>query len=137
LHDKKAAPAKQSIPYICINDIISGKKSFPHLSKNKADTWFMDEEEISILPVQGTSKQVHPSNKLAYSYTSDSDETMLSHDQDTTMERWIPVSSNKKRSKQAQKSGSASDYTEEDCWQSTPEQLDYPQSLSAYQSTPR
>jgi hypothetical protein len=92
---KRTAPAKQSIPYTCINDINSGKKSFPHLSKNKVDTWVMDEEEISMLPGQGTSKQVHPSNNLAYSYTSDSDDTMQSHDQDTTMERWIPVSSKK------------------------------------------
>ena len=104
LNDKKATPVKQSIPYMCINDIISGKKSFPNLSKNKADTWVMDEEEISILPEQVTPKQLHFSNKLAYSYTSDSDETMQSHDQDATMERWIPVSSKKKRSKQAQKS---------------------------------
>jgi hypothetical protein len=61
---------------MCINDIISGKKSFPHLSKNKADTWVMDEEEVSILPEQVTPKQLNLSNKLAYSYTSDSDETM-------------------------------------------------------------
>ena len=53
----------------------------------------MNEEEVSILPEQGTPKQLHPSNELAYSYTSDSDETMQSHDQDATMERWIPVSS--------------------------------------------
>jgi hypothetical protein len=130
VNDKKAAPVKQSIPYMCRNDIISGKKSFPHLSKNKADTWVMDEEEISILPEQVTPKQLHSSNKLAHSYTSDSDETMQSHDQDATMERWIPVSSKKKRSKQAQKSGNASDHTEEDSWQSTPEQLDYPQPVS-------
>ena len=38
LNDKKATPVKQSIPYMNINNIISGKKSFPHLSKNKADT---------------------------------------------------------------------------------------------------
>ena len=130
LNDKKATPVKQSIPYMCINDIISGKKSFPNLSKNKADTWVMDEEEVSILPGQGTPKQVHPSNKLAYAYTSDSDETMQSHDQDATMEGWIPVSSKKKRSKQAQNSGNASDHTEADPWQSTPEQLDYPQPVS-------
>ena len=68
LYGKKAAPAKQSIPYLSINDIISGKKSFPHLSKNKAETWVMDEEEISILPEQGTSQQLHPSNELAHSY---------------------------------------------------------------------
>jgi hypothetical protein len=90
----------------------------------------MDEEDVSILPVQGTPKQVHSSNKLAYSYTSDSDETMQSHDQDATMERWIPVSSKKKRSKQAQKSDTASDHKEADPWQSTPEQLDYPQPVS-------
>ena len=54
LNDKEATPVKQSIPYMNINDIILGKKSFPHLSKNKADTWVMDEEEISILPEQGT-----------------------------------------------------------------------------------
>ena len=76
----------------------------------------MDEEEISILLVQGTPKQLHPSNKLAHSYTSDSDETMQSHDQDATMERWIPVSSKKNRYKQAQKSGNASDHTEADPW---------------------
>ena len=75
VNDKKAAPVKQSIPYMNINDIISGKKSFPHLSNNKTDTWDMDEEEVSILPEQGTPKQLHPSNELAYSYTSDSDET--------------------------------------------------------------
>ena len=98
LNDKKATPVKQSIPYMNINDIISGKKSFPYLSKNKADTWVMDEEEVSILPGQGTPKQVHPSNKLAHSYKSNSDETMQSQDQDATMERWIPVSSKKKRS---------------------------------------
>jgi hypothetical protein len=46
------------------------------------------------------------------------------------MERWIPVSSKKKRSKQAQKSGNPSDHTEEDSLQSTPEQLDYPQPVS-------
>ena len=115
---------------MCINDIISCKKSFPHLSKNKADTWVMDEEEITILPEQGTPQQLHSSNTLAHSYTSDSDETMQSHDQDATMERWIPVSSKKKRSKQAQKSGNASDHTEVDSWQSTPEQLDYPQPVS-------
>ena len=46
------------------------------------------------------------------------------------MERWIPVSSKKKRSKQAQKSGNVSDHTEVDSWQSTPEQLDYPQPVS-------
>ena len=51
LNDKKATPVKQSIPYMNINDIISGKKSFPNLSKDKADTWVMDEEEVSILPV--------------------------------------------------------------------------------------
>ena len=130
VNDKKAAPVKQSIPYMNINDIISGKKSFPHLSNNKTDTWDMDEEEVSILPEQVTQKQLHSSNKLAYSYTSDSDETMQSHDQDTTMERWIPVSSKKKRSKQAQKSDTASDHTEADPWQSTPEQLDYPQPVS-------
>ena len=112
LNDKKVTPAKQSIPYMTIHDIISGQKSFPDLSKNKADTWVMDEEEVSILPGQGTPKQVHPSNKLAYAYTSDSDETMQSHDQDATMEGWIPVSSKKKRSKQAQNSGNASDHTE-------------------------
>ena len=95
-----------------INNIISGKKTFPHLSKNKADTWVMDEEEISIMAEQVTPKQLLPSNKLEYSYTSDSDEIMQSHDQDATMERWIPVSSKKKRSKQAQKSGNASDHTE-------------------------
>ena len=53
----------------------------------------MDEEEVSILPEQGTKQQLHPSNELAHSYSSDSDETMQSHDQDTTTERWIPVSS--------------------------------------------
>ena len=47
-----------------------------------------------------------------------------------TMERWIPVSSKKKRSKQAQKSDSASDHTEADPRQSTPEQLYYPQPVS-------
>jgi hypothetical protein len=130
VNGKKATPVKQSIPYLNINDIISGKKSFPNLSKNKVDTWDMDEEEVSILPGQGTPKQVHPSNKLAYSYTSDSDETMQSHDQDATMERWIPVSSKKKRSKQAQKSDTASDHTDIDSWQSTPEQVDYPQPVS-------
>ena len=46
VNDKKAAPVKQSISFMCINDIISGKKSFPHLSKNMAETWVMDEEEI-------------------------------------------------------------------------------------------
>ena len=46
------------------------------------------------------------------------------------MERWIPVSSKKKRSKLAQNSGNASDHTEADPWQSTPEQLDYPQPVS-------
>ena len=46
------------------------------------------------------------------------------------MERWIPVSSKKKRSKLAQKSGNASDHTEAYPWQSTPEQLDYPQPVS-------
>ena len=35
LNDKKATPVKQSIPYMCINDIISGKKSFPHLCKTR------------------------------------------------------------------------------------------------------
>ena len=35
LNDKKATPAKQSIPYLSINDIISGKKSFPHLCKTR------------------------------------------------------------------------------------------------------
>ena len=84
VNDKKAAPVKQSISFMCINDIISGKKSFPHLSKNKVDTWVMDEEEISILPEQVTPKLLLSSNKLAHSYTSDSDETMQSHDQDTT-----------------------------------------------------
>ena len=113
-----------------INDIISGKKSFPHLSKYKADTWVVDEEEVSILPEQGTPKQLHSSNELAHSYTSNNDETMQSHDQDATMERWIPVSSKKKKSKQAQMSGNASDHTEADPWQSTPEQLDYPQPVS-------
>ena len=130
LNDKKATPVKQSIPYMCINDIISGKKAFPHLSKNKANTWVMDEEEVSIMLEQGTPNQVHPSNKLAHSYTSSSDETMQSHDQDATMVRWIPVSSQKKRSKQAQKSDTASDHTEADPWQSTTEQLDYPQPVS-------
>ena len=57
LNDQKVTPAKQSIPYRSINGIISGKKTFPHLSKNKADTWVMDEEEISVLP-----EQVIPSN---------------------------------------------------------------------------
>ena len=76
LNDKKVTPAKQSIPYMTIHDIISGQKSFSHLSKNKADTWVMDEEKISILPVQVTPKQLHSSNKLAHAYTSDSDETM-------------------------------------------------------------
>jgi hypothetical protein len=38
LNDKKATQVKQSIPYMNINNIISGKKSFPDLSKNKADT---------------------------------------------------------------------------------------------------
>ena len=38
LNDKKATPVKQSIPYMDINDSISGKKSFRHLSRNKADT---------------------------------------------------------------------------------------------------
>ena len=107
LNDKNAAPVKQSIP--CIS---------------------MDEEEISILSEQGNPQQLHPSNKLAHSYISDSDETMQSHDQDTTMESWIPVSSKKERSKQAQKSDTASDHTEADPWQSTPEQLDYPQPVS-------
>ena len=130
LNDKKATPVKQSVHYMNINDIISGKKSFPHLSKNKVDTWVMDEEEISILPEQGTPQQLHSSNELAHSYSSHSDETMQSHDQDTTMERWIPVSSKKKRSKQAQKSDTASDHTEVDSWQSTPEQLDSPQPVS-------
>ena len=37
LNDKKDTPAKQSIPYTNINNIISGKQTFPHLSKNKAD----------------------------------------------------------------------------------------------------
>jgi hypothetical protein len=37
-NDKKATPVKQSIHFTIINDIISGKKSFPQLSKNKADT---------------------------------------------------------------------------------------------------
>jgi hypothetical protein len=116
VNDKKAAPAKQSFPYVCINDIISGKKPLHHMSKNKADIWVMDEEEISILPEQGTPQQLHPSNELAHSYTFDSDETMQSHDQDESMERWILVSSKKKRSKQAQKSGNASDHTEVDSW---------------------
>ena len=58
VNDKKAAPVKQSILYMCINDIISGKKSFHHLSKNKADTWVMDEKEISILPEQGYPKAI-------------------------------------------------------------------------------
>jgi hypothetical protein len=40
------------------------------------------------------------------------------------------VSSKKKGSKQAQKSDTASDYTEADPWQSTPEQLDFPQPVS-------
>jgi hypothetical protein len=130
VNNKKTAPVKQSIPYMCINDIISDKKSFPHLSINKTDTWVMDDEEVSILPEQVTPKQLHSSNKLAYSYTSDSDETMQSHDQDAIMERCIPVSSKKKRSKQAQKSDNGSDHTEADPWQSTPEQLDYPQPVS-------
>jgi hypothetical protein len=55
---------------------------------------------------------------------------MLNHDQDVTMERWIPVSSKKKRSKQALKGDTASDHTEADPWQSTPEQVDYPQPVS-------
>jgi hypothetical protein len=46
LNDKKATLVKQGIPYMNINDIISGKKSFLHLSKNKTDKWVMDEEEI-------------------------------------------------------------------------------------------
>ena len=62
LNDKKATPVKQSIPYMNIDNIISGKKSFPHLSKYKADTWVLDEEDVPILPVQAASKQVHPSN---------------------------------------------------------------------------
>ena len=103
MNNKKVTPAKQSIPDMSINEIISGKKTFPCLSKNKVDTWVMDEEEVSILPEQVTPKQLHSSNKLAHSCTSDSDETMQSHDQDATMERWIPVSSTKKRSKQAQR----------------------------------
>ena len=57
LNDKKAVPAKQSIPYMNISNIISGKKTFPLLSKNKTDTWVVDEKEIIILPVQGTPKQ--------------------------------------------------------------------------------
>ena len=40
------------------------------------------------------------------------------------------MSSKRKRSKQAQKSDTASDHTEADPWQSTPEQLDYPQPVS-------
>jgi hypothetical protein len=35
LNDKKATPVKQSLHYMNINDIISGKKSFPHLSKTQ------------------------------------------------------------------------------------------------------
>ena len=85
----------------------------------------MDEEEVLILPEQGTPQQLHSSSQLACSYTSDSDETMQSHDQDATMKRLIPVSSKKKRSKQAQKSCNPSDHTEADSWQSTPEQLEY------------
>ena len=46
------------------------------------------------------------------------------------MERWVPVSSKKKRSKQAKKIDTASDHTEADPWQSTLEQLDYPQPVS-------
>ena len=57
VNDKKATPVKQSIPYMCINDIISGKKTFPLLNKNKTDTWVVDEKEIIILPVQGTPQQ--------------------------------------------------------------------------------
>ena len=38
LNDKKATPVQQIINSMNINDIISGKKSFPHLSNNKADT---------------------------------------------------------------------------------------------------
>ena len=55
---------------------------------------------------------------------------MQSQDQNTTMERWIPVSSKKKRSKQAQKSGNASGHTEADSWKFNPDQLDYPQPKS-------
>jgi hypothetical protein len=76
----------------------------------------MAEEEISILPEQGTSQQLHTSNKLAYSCTSDSEETMQRHDQDATMGKWILVSSKKKRSKKAQRSGNSSDHTEVDSW---------------------
>ena len=101
----------------------------------------MDEEEVSILLEQVTPKQVPSSNKLAHSYISDSDDTMQSHDQDATMERWIPVSLKEKRSRQAPKSCNTSDHTEADTWQSAPEQHDHPQpvskgSLLAYQSTP-
>ena len=127
-HTKRAHSTQSTKKQIDISTF--GKKSFPHLSNNKADTWVMDGEEISILPEQVTPKQLHSSKKLAYSYTSDSDETMQSHDQDATMERWIPVSSKKKRSKQALKSGNASYHTEVDSWQSTPEQLEYPQPVS-------
>ena len=130
LKDKRAAPAKLSIPYMNIQDIISGKKTFPHLTRNKADTRVMDEEEISILSEQVTPKPLPPSTYVTHLYTSDSDDTMQSHDQEATMERWIPVSPKKKRSKQAPKRCNASDHTEADPWQSSPEQFDHPQPVS-------
>ena len=87
LKDKRAAPTKLSIPYMNILDIISGKKTFPHLTRNKADTRVRDEEEISILSEQVTPKPLPPSTYVTHLYTSDSDDTMQTYDQEATMER--------------------------------------------------